>query len=243
MKGNKLGMGTKFAIFILVVSIIVMFALLNYSSKLQRAKVNNLNNSNNTTKTVQKVDELPNQEGNTSITVKNFNASLADVLYGKKLIGNYKIETYYSGAKFNFNCTSYKDNKCLSGSALLTTDEATLPLYTYDKEEDDYYTHLSDYYIMITDNNIILVDNYVGKSAGKIRLYDKKGNKVSEIKNIITGYKSGDELIDQLYPNLKDNKLSYYSCENNRVMANTVNISNPGVITNKYQINNVKCFN
>ena len=240
MKNKKLGAGTKIAIFMLVVSIIVMFVLLNYSSKLQRAKVNNLNGT--TTTTVPKVDNLDDNKDNKT-TVKNFKASLADVLYGIELKDNYKVETYYSGAKFNFNCTSYKDNKCVEGSALMNINDISLPLYTYDKEENNYYNHLSDYYIIKTDDNILLVDNYAGKKAGKIRIYDKEGNKVSEITNVITGYISNNELIDQLYPNIVDGKLSYYSCDKNKVTTMTVNINNPGIVITKNQVAGVKCFN
>ena len=240
MKGKGLSTGTKIAIFMLVISIIVMLVLLNYSSKLKRAKVNNIKET--TTTTIPKIDGPTNNIDDNKIITKSFKASLADVLYGKSLIDNYKIETYYSGARFNFNCTKYSDNKCVSGSALLDTGKAVLPLYTYDKEEDNYYNHLSDYYIIINDEYIILTYNHAGKKAGKIKIYDTEGNKLSEINNVVTGYMSAGQLEDQLYPNLVDGKLIYYVCNNNQVYSNKVSIKNPGIVISKNHIPSVKCF-
>ena len=239
---NKLGTGTKIAIFMLVISVIVMIFLLNYSSNLQKAKVNDINPSSNGNEPT-KVDKLPEQnEDNKKIIVTNFKASLADVLYGTSLIGKYSVEKYYSGARFNFNCTKYEEDKCIAGSALMDIGTAVLPLYTFENVENDFYSHLSDYYIIVTDNNIILTSNYAGKKAGKIRLYDKEGKIISEINNVITGYISNSELVDQLYPNLVDNNLSYYVCTSNKVYSNKVSINNPGIVTSKNQIPSVKCF-
>ena len=208
-----------------------MFILLNYSSSIKKANVNNLNNN-----------KVTNTKNVDNTTVKNFNASLADILYGKALSGNYNIETIYMGAKFNFNCTDYRENKCNSGSALLTIGNTLLPLYTYDNEDDNYYNYASDYYIIVNDNNIILTENHVGNRAGTIKIYDKNGNKLSEIKKVITGYKSNDELINQLYPNIKNDKLYYYICDNNQVYSNSVSINNTSVVETNKKVNGVKCF-
>ena len=237
---NKMSAGLLFSIVMLIVSVGVMFVLLNMSSSLRGAKPNNMKT---TSLSDIKVDELPPQEGQEDkLNVKNFSASLADILYGKELSGNYKVETSYQGAKFNFNCTKMDGEACVSGSALMNVGTAILPLYSFDKEEDNYYNHQGDYYIIVNDNNIILTNNYAGKSAGKIKIYDRQGNKLSEINNVITGYISNNILEDQLYPSLNNHELKYYTCMNNQVFKTGVNIDNPGVVLLNEKVKGIKCY-
>ena len=240
---NKMGPGLIAAIIMLIMSVVVMFVLLGYSKYIQKGKVNNFGKTTTNIADIT-VDELPPQEidGKEQIKVKPFKASLADILYGKELVGNYKIETYYSGAKFNFNCTKYEYDKCVSGSALINTGSAILPLYSYDKDEDNFDNYKEDYYIIITDNYILLTYNYVGKMPGKIRIYDMKGNKISEVNNVITGYIINNNVENQLYPSLNDKELKYYSCLNNQVYKTGVNIDNPGALILNEKVKGVKCY-
>ena len=236
---NKMSTGLIFAIVMLILSIGVMFVLLGLSSKMNGAKPNNMKT---TSLNDIKVDELPPQDGEDKINVKNFNASLTEILYGKELTGNYKVEVLFSGAKFNFNCTKTNNDECVSGSALMNVGTAILPLYSFDKIEDDYYQHQSDYYIIVTDNNIMLTSNYAGKKEGKIKIYDRSGNKVSEINNVITGYISNNFLEDQLYPTLSNQELRYYTCMNNQVYKTGINIDNPGVVLLNEKVKGIKCY-
>lgn len=141
---NKMSTGLIVSVVMLIMSVVVMFVLLNYSNFIQKGKVNNFGKTTTNIADIT-VDELPPQviDGQETIKVKPFSASLSDILYGKELIGNYKIETYYSGAKFNFNCTKMNEDTCVSGSALMNIGTAILPLYSYDKEEDNYDNHKS----------------------------------------------------------------------------------------------------
>ena len=240
---NKMGLGLKISIVMLIGSLVAMVFLLNYSKDIQQGKVNSFHKTTTSISDIT-VDELPpqNVDGNDKITAKPFKASLADILYGKELYGNYKHETFYSGAKFNFNCTKMNEDICVSGSAIINIGTAILPLYSYDKEEDNYLNHLEDYYIIFTDKNIILTSNYAGKVPGVIKIYDLNGNKISDISNIITGYIINNNLENQLYPTLINNELKYYSCINNQVYKNGVNIDNPGALLLNEKVVGVKCY-
>ena len=240
---NKMGTGLIVSIIMLIMSVVVMFVLLGYSKYLEKGKVNSFGKTTTNIADIT-VDELPPQEieGKEQIVVKPFKASLADILYGKELVGNYKLETYYSGAKFNFNCIKYEFDKCISGSALMNIGTAILPLYSYDKYEDNFDNYKEDYYIMVNENNIILTYNYAGMMPGKIKIYDLNGNKLSEINNVITGYIINNNLENQLYPSLNDKELKYYSCQSNQVYKTGVNIDNPGVLLLNEKVKGVKCY-
>ena len=239
MKGNKLSTSTIVAIIILLISAVSMFLLLNLTAKSQKARTNNFNQITSTdllTTTNEAdivVDELPQEENEETpqqeIKAVNFSSSIKDILSGYEEIGDYKIELVYNGALFNFNCTSYDQdtNTCKSGSALMNTGSAVLPLYSYDKEEDNYYNHPEDFYIIIKDDNIIITTNTAGKKAGSIKIYDSKGNIKHEIPNVITGFIESEVLDNEYYPNIseEDGNMYYYVCDNNTVKINGVSFN------------------
>lgn len=255
MKGNKLSTSTIVAIIILLFSAVCMFMLLNYTAKSQKARTNNFNELKTTEETTTTnasdivVDELPENstpsEDNIVINATNFSSSIKDILSGYEEIGNYKIELTHSGALFNFNCTSYNEetNICTSGSALMNTGTAVLPLYSYDKEEDNYFNHPEDFYIMLTDNNIIITSNYAGKRAGSIKVYDKQGNIKHEIQNVITGYYDGDLLDNEYYPNIsEDGNMYYYVCADNTIKINGVSTSDYSTTVRDEVVPDVRCY-
>jgi hypothetical protein len=125
----------------------------------------------------------------------------------------------------------------------MNTGTAVLPLYSYDKEEDNYFNHPEDFYIMLTDNNIIITSNYAGKRAGSIKVYDKQGNIKHEIQNVITGYYDGDLLDNEYYPNIsEDGNMYYYVCANNTVKINGVSTSDYSTIVRDEVVPDVRCY-
>jgi len=233
MEGHKFKASTYIALILLLLSGGCMAFLLYYSSNSDKAKVNNYNNPNNTsTKEVRTTDKLPSDNGDKEeIKTKDFSASLENILHGYSLNNNYDIELFYSGAKFNFKCSNYQD-KCISGSAMMNTGTAIIPIYTYDNNEDDNYNnHRDDLYIIINEKYMILTSNY-------------SGNTKYIIKNAITGYIINDKLENKFYPNYKadTNELGYYGCNNNQVFGYTVSLDNPDTIKYQEKIEGARCY-
>ena len=249
MKGNGLKGGYLVSLIILCVGLLIMLILLKYAKSIKKASVTELNYSTTSTSTKYEditTDVLPDivKENNENLDVKNFSSSLADILYYNPLIGNYKLELVYKDAKFNFTCGEYDSNtgNCTSGSATMNTGKTILPLYTYDNENNDYTKRLSDYYIIVSDEYIILTYNYVGKTPGVIKIYNKTGDFKGEIKNVITGYYDNGQLLNQLYPNVKDGNIYYYICHNNSAKINAVSLSNTKTIIYEELIPNSRCY-
>ena len=231
MKGNGLKGGYLVSIIILCIGLLVMLFLLKMAKNIKKADVTELGISTTSVSTKYEditTDVLPDindeNDENYNLDVKNFNSSLADILYYNPLVGNYKLELIYKDAKFNFTCGNYdaSSGNCTSGSATMNTGKTILPLYSYDNETNDYTKRLSDYYIIVNDDYIILTYNNVGKTPGVTKIYNKTGDFKGEIKNVITGYYDNGELLNQLYPNVKDGNIYYYICNNNSARINAV---------------------
>ena len=253
MKGYKFNTSTIISFVILIIGIVVMFILLNFVAKEKRAKSTDLTptsttvNEETTTTLEVKTNESDNHFINSNDEQKatNFNTSLASIVNRHRLSGKYDFNTTYRGARFNFKCTDLSDNnKCSAGSATIDVDGVILPLYTFEKEDDDYTNHSLDYYIINSDKYIILTYNYVGKYPGELKIYDKTGTMVANIKNVITGYIENDEVDPQYYPvyTPEDNTIAYYMCRNNQVKVNKVNIDNVGSILLEENVDGVRCY-
>lgn len=236
------------AIIILIIAAILSIILINYSNKLENNNKKTIfKNSDVETTTTTNINSQDNaNQDNTSgdtvdagnYVVSNFSASLSDILNGVTPNGDYSYNTIYSGARFDFNCTNYdtNSNTCTKGSGLMTTSNAVIPLYTYDNENDNYLNKSDDYYIIVTDDNIILLMN------SEAKVYDKSGNYITSVYNIIYNYKYGDEDINLNYPFFtKDNKFDYYTCDNGIVHIKEVDINYPGDILNDEILDNSHC--
>ena len=167
MKGYKLSTSTIVAIIFLIISGIAMLFMLNFSAKTKKAKTNNFNEvtteeitTTNVTDTTTNQNPDDNNQGapEEKIVTTNFNDSLYGILQYYDLNGNYNLEFNYSGAKFNFKCSKFDEgsNKCSEGSAMMNTGETILPLYTYDKDEDNYDNHRKDFHINYNDRSNVL---------------------------------------------------------------------------------------
>ncbi|MDE6141727.1 MAG: hypothetical protein K2G03_03895, partial [Bacilli bacterium] len=191
--------------------------------------------NDSTTETTEKIDE--------PIITTNFSSSLLDIVGNNRFLDNYKEEVNYSGAIFNFNCTSYDEEKkvCNEGSGLMNTGSALIPLFTYKNEEDNYLKRADDYYIIVNDEFIILVMNEVGVKKGVAKVMNRQGKFMYEIENVITGYKEGKELYKGLYPSIKDNVITYYACESKSVKVLSLDLNKPEEIEYLDDIEKVSC--
>lgn len=228
---------------ILLVAFIGIFVLLEIAKNERKSKPLKENSTTPTINIVTTTNVIE-PDKNEEIGVKNFNASLEEIINGKTFYYDYEVSIKYSGALFDFNCTKYNEANsiCVSGSGLMNTGNALIPLYTYENSEENYLLHQEDYYIIVNDNYIILTTNYVNKSSGNIRVYDKEGRFISKYNNVITGYKLNNKIVKRLYPNISDNLIYYYICDKNEVKIVSSNIEKNGNINYQEKIVNASCY-
>lgn len=265
-KGNGISKSYIIVFVILLIGVLAMFGLLEMAKKERMSKPLVDNNSTSTTvstettttsttnmvpgvtedvttttalTTTKKIEE-PVVE---PIAARPFQASLEEIIADNEFLYDYKVAVRYSGAEFNFNCTKYdeKNFTCLEGSGLMNTGSALIPLYTYKNEEDNYLNNREDYYIILNNENIIIITNKVGKKIGTAKIYDLKGEYISTISNVITGYKIGDRVYNRLYPSFTDNKFFYYTCDGSGVKIASTDIKNSNKITYEENIENATC--
>ena len=175
---------------------------------------------------IEEVEEDPLKDE--PVIVTNFKSSLSEITKEYRFEGNYHVELRYSGAKFNFNCTNFDKlkNKCVAGSGLMDAGTALIPLYTYSKDEDNYLTRPKDYHVIITDQYIILSFANSFKETGMVKIYDRKGKFIVELKDLILSYKVDNKEHQGLYPTLNENSIYYYTCDSNLVKVYGFDISN-----------------
>lgn len=233
MRKNRGSAKTYLILFvILFVAIIGIILMLNMAEKARKAAPLR---DDSTTETTSKKDDV--------IVTTNFSSSLLDIVGNNRFLDNYKEEVNYSGAVFNFNCTSYDEEEkvCKEGSGLMNTGSALVPLFTYKTDEENYLKRAEDYYIIVNDDFIILVMNEVGVKKGVAKVMSRQGEYKYDIENVITGYKNGTELYKGLYPNMMENKITYYACESKGVKLLSLDLNKPEEIEYLEDIEKVSC--
>lgn len=233
MKSNKSSTKTYIILFIiLLVAIIGIIFLLNMAKNTK--KVTPLKNDNTTT--TEEKEDAP-------IAVTNFEVPLSDIIGDNRFLDNYKEEILYSGAVFNFNCTSYDEEKseCKEGSGLMNIGSALIPLFTYKNDQENYLKRSDDYYIIVNDDYIVLVSNEVGVKKGIAKVYGRDGNFKYDIENVITGYKEGTKVYKGLYPEIDKNNITYYACESKSVKVLSLDLGKPEEIEFIEDIEEVSC--
>lgn len=233
MKSNKSSTKTYIILFIiLLVAMIGIIFMLNMAKNTK--KVTPLKNDNTTT-TEEKKDA--------PIAVTNFVAPLADIIGDNRFLNNYKEEILHSGVVFNFNCTSYDEekNECIEGSGLMNIGTVLIPLFTYKNEQENYLKRADDYYIIVNDDYIILGSNEAGVKKGIAKVYSRDGKFKYNIENFITGYKEEKKLYKGLYPKIDDNKITYYACESGRVKVLSLDFGKPEEINYIEDIEKASC--
>ncbi|HQC83362.1 MAG TPA: hypothetical protein PLB45_00615 [Bacilli bacterium] len=235
MKNNKIKMTYIVAIIIMIIGVIGMILILKLLGSNKTAKVTSITESTTTSvlsTTSESITTTINEEDaqTTHLVVTNFSAPLSTIIGGYSFDGDYKVTKYFSGARFDFNCTSYDEasSTCVSGSGLMDVGTASIVLYTYDNNTSNYLNMSDYYYIIVNDNNIILTLDKNG-SSGMMKIYNRNGEFISNVENVTTTYKVNDELIDGNYPSINesDSLLYYYACDGSSVKIRGVNLTNP----------------
>lgn len=238
---NKKGASIKsyiILILILLIALIFIFYLLVSEKSSRKAKPMTENKQSETT-TINKDDQTTtttlvidnNTENTTPINVEevsNFGAPLSEIIKSLDLYGDYNITTYYHGVEFDFKCTKYDEEQytCTQGSALMKINDALYPLFTYSNESDNFLLRASDFYILLNDELVLFVTNSLETKDGIIRIFDRNGVSKGTLKNTLISYVYEDYFLDNLYPNIQDNKIYYYACENNNVLIKYADLGN-----------------
>ena len=187
----------------------------------------------------------------TTTTVKtepvelNFEASLARILSDTELVGKYNIEVGYQNAKFIFKCSTYNEAEdvCEMGSAsMMLNDNITYNLYTFASSTYDHSLRPNDYYIIVQDDYVIISMNKVGIEPGVMKIYNRKGKNVKDIKNYISGYLKEDRIINMQYPEYDNGILKLYYCNKNTVVKSTVDLTENFKEITSENLSDVTCY-
>ena len=201
---------------ILVLGIVGMFMFLNIMGKNTSYPSEEEETTTTTTST-----ETTTTNANVS-NVVSYVTNLSNIAKQVKIKDNFDIQTEYQGTNYYFKCTKY-DNVCTSGFALLNYDNISIPLFIFDKEEDNFLTNNKDYNIIVDDEYIIFTFN------NETLIYKKDGIVYLKIDRILTSYETNDTSISKVQntvPVLKDDTLTYYSCDTNTVIKKELSLKN-----------------
>ena len=178
-------------------------------------------------------------------TAVNFSASLARVLSDTELTGKYNTEVGYEDARFIFKCATYNeaDKSCEAGSSsMIINDGIAVNLYTFATPNYDYSLRAHDYYIIVQDDYIIISMNKTGIEPGIMKIYNRKGKSLKDIKNYISGYLSNDSVTKSQYPIYEDNKVTLHYCDKNVVHKSTIDLKNNFNTLSDEIIPDVTCY-
>ena len=204
---------------ILVLGIVGMFMFLNIMGK--NTSYPSEEEETTTTTTTTTSTETTTTNANVS-NVVSYVTNLSNIAKQVKIKDNFDIQTEYQGTNYYFKCTKY-DNVCTSGFALLNYDNISIPLFIFDKEEDNFLTNNKDYNIIVDDEYIIFTFN------NETLIYKKDGIVYLKIDRILTSYETNDTSISKVQntvPVLKDDTLTYYSCDTNTVIKKELSLKN-----------------
>lgn len=236
---NKKGAKNSYIIMIIIfiVILVLLFVLLELSKNSLSDDEPTIDptdpistSSTSTTSTTSSITTTQNQQNNQGnsevVQVENFSASLEQIANGLLFMGNYSVETNYSGVNFLFKCDEYDEEsvECISGSATMSVNDITIPLYSYNSEGTNYLENVNDYYIILNDNYVVTTYNIAGSQVGEAKIYDRSGKLLETVDNVITGYMMNGKLYERLFPNITDNLYYFYSCSNNRVTISSINL-------------------
>lgn len=216
MKDDKNNPTLYIATFIVIIIVlIVMFLLLHMANDVTKKRY-----VPETTTTTKKKDE--------PVIVTNFTAPLALIIGDTDFYENYEKEIRYSGAKFIFKCQDFDQEKdiCAKGIATMDAGTATVTLFEYSDEENNYLKKSGNYYIIVNDDYIILVSDGIKDKVGSARVISRYGKDVMTIDNIITGYIVHDEYYSGMYPAVEGNNFNYYMCDSGKVKIATSDLTN-----------------
>lgn len=231
-KGNNTFVILGLMLLIAVILCFIMLYIINNTEKVTPIDIK-------ATTTTEAVENKPEER-----ELVPFSASLKEILFEENIMFEYKVETYYSGYKFNITCSRYntEEGKCSQGSGMMSYNDVVLTLYTFEDDEDDYLDHLEDYYIIVDNSHVVLLNNKVGHSGGSARIYNYDGSYVGEVKNAMTGYNLGDRVINELYPSITDNSLYLYVCDSGNVRISSVSFDDVDAIGIEDTVSQATCY-
>ena len=217
-KVNVYNTTASFIIFslILVIGIVGMFMFLNLMGK--NTSYPEDEETTTTTTTAETTTTKVEEENTISYVAK-----LNTITSSYKLKKDYDVRINYQGTNYYFKCTKLEDDDCVSGFGLLNYDNTSIPLFIFDKSEDNYLTNDKEYYIIVDGNYVILTyDNTT-------HIYTKDGNSYLDINSILTSFNTNDSSISKTndtIPVLTDDTLTYYSCDTNTVIKKELSLKN-----------------
>lgn len=137
--------------------------------------------------------------------------SLNSIINGYQFKGSYDTEIEYRGVKYNFLCTRYYNDKCMSGESSFTYNGIIYDLFSYNSDDDNYLK--KPYDLIIIKNG----DKYAILRSNLLSIYDASGIIIKEFDNVIIRYSDDDNNYEKRYPSYSDNTIKYYTCDREEV--------------------------
>ena len=223
-----------------LVAIIFMLVFLHLLSMKKNLEENENTNPSVTTHTITETTTTTKED-----KLIEFSASLARILSDTELTGKYNTEVGYEDARFIFRCATYNeaDKTCEAGSALMiVNDDITINLYTFASSNYDYSLRPNDYYIIVKDDYIITSMNKAGIEPGVMKVYNRKGKNLKDVKNFISGYLKDEHITNMQYPAYDQDKIALYQCDKNAVHQIVIDFANNFKVLSDDIIPDVTCY-
>lgn len=171
------------------------------------------------------------------VVVTNFQESLDNIDSLGILKGIESKQINYSGAIFNFKCSSYNDDTCSSGSLTMNVGTTMLPIYTFNYAEENYGMHSEDIFIGVNDQYILIAYN---SEPIRMKVYSRTGNFINEFNDGLFYYYLGNEKIGPSYPSLSE-KITYYTCSDNNIYLKSITPTNMDDVSLNVKIEGANC--
>ena len=223
-----------------LVAIIFMLVFLHLLSMKKNLEENENTNQSVTTYTITETTTTTKED-----KPIEFSASLARILSDTELTGKYNTEVGYEDARFIFKCATYNeaDKTCEAGSAsMIVNDDITINLYTFASSNYDYSLRPNDYYIIVKDDYIITSMNKAGIEPGIMKVYNRKGKNLKDVKNFISGYLKNEHITNMQYPAYDQDKIALYQCDKNAVHQIVIDFADNFKILSDDIIPDVTCY-
>ena len=200
---------------ILVVLGILVFNVVNNTKEIEKNRPTSTSSTNATT-TSTTISTSANIK-DTEIT--NFNSYLSAIIDGESgLAGNYDKIIKYKGMYFEFTCLSldYDAYVCNSGKGSLVLPEATIPLYEFRDEKEDFINNSDHLYFSLVNDKILIAKCFDEPGTSSFVVYGLDGKYIGGKENITTSYYHNMGFETSLVPSLSNEDspeiVSFYQC-------------------------------
>ena len=202
----------------LLVGIIICIIILLFTINKNTEEITTKRSTTTTTEVTTTTTEVTTINIDNS-EVSNFRAYLSEILEtAGSFNDNYEEVVLYKGMYFKFACLSYDfdTDECTSGKGELLLPGATIPLYEFTDEKENFIINRNNLYMALVNDKIMIVKCFDEPGTSSFIIYDLQGHLLTSRNKITTSYYDNKTLQTTLTPSLSDEKekgvVSFYEC-------------------------------